>query len=156
VAQTALQINDLFALSDALGMPLDLYENGKIDGKLSRSVVVPEISLKMNMTIRVLKSKIEWGKKKSQFEPIILLLVHVHGDLFLLMANDRNGDEVICLVLDGDKMPRFKDETSLQGAAFLFEDHRKKSVANIMKAFLEYSVAQFIRAQYDTEWKEAA
>jgi hypothetical protein len=156
VAKTALVVSDLFALSDALGMPLDLYENGKIEGKLSRSVVVPEISLKMNMTPTVVKSKVEWSKKAGKFEPIILVLVHVIGDLCLLLANDRNADEVICLVLDGSKMPRFKSETVMQSAAFFFEDHRKKSVANTMKQFLEFSVAQFIRGQYDTEWKEAA
>lgn len=155
MGKTALQVNDLFALSDALAMPLDLYENGKIEGKLNRAVVIPDLNLKMNMQVQVLKSKIDWGKKKGAIEPIVLLLVHVIGDLLVLMANDRNADEVICMVIDGDKIPRYTNETSLEGAAFFFNDQSKKTVANIMKAFLEFSVAEFIRGQYDTEWKEA-
>jgi hypothetical protein len=154
--KTPLQVNDLFALSDALGMPLDLYNNGTITGKLNRTVVIPEISLKMNMEIKVERSMFEWGTKKGTVEPRIVLLVHVIGDLYVLAANDRLADEVICMVIDGDKVPRYANETVKQGVLFTFDDMKKQSAEKIIKAFLKWSVAEFKRGQYDTEWKEAA
>jgi hypothetical protein len=156
MAKTALSVDELFALSDALGTELFLFDNGKIEGECSRSVVIGELNLKMNMTPKVVRSKIEWKKRKGGVEPIILLLVHVIGDLFVFLANDRTSGEIICMLINADMVPHYPGETTSQGVTLMFEEHQKKSVANIMKEFLPYSVAEFMRDQYDTDWKEAA
>jgi hypothetical protein len=156
MAKTALMVNDLFALSDALAMPLELFDTGKIEGQLKRAVVIPDISLRMNMEVKVIRSKVEWAKKRGAVEPKVAMLVHVIGDLFLMMAYDGTSGELICMVIDAAKIKRFQGETTWQGCTLFWDDNKKLSVANLMKAYLPFSVAEFLRGQYDTEWQEAA
>jgi hypothetical protein len=156
MSKTALKIEELFALSDALGMELFLHSDGEIIGGVSRAVSISEIGLKMNIEAKVLWSKIEWGKAKGKIEPKIGLMVHIIGDLFVLALNDRPADEVIIMLIDGAQITRFSMETMVQAARNTCIEHEKKALSTIAKGFADWSVAVFKRGQYDMEWAEAA
>jgi hypothetical protein len=155
-AKNGLFTNDLFAMSDALGMELFLHKNGDITGKAARSLSIKEIGLRMNMEPKVIWSKVDWLKDRGQIEPVIMVAVHVIGDLFLLAVTNKKNSEVVVQVVDGGQVKRYSQETVLDAVRNTLITMEKKAISTIVKSFAEVTVAGFTRDQYETAWEKLA
>jgi hypothetical protein len=147
-----LEVADLFVLSDALQMELKLYPNGSLSGEKTHGVEVPDIGLKMNMKVRVIGWKVSWRSEKGKVSPVIGLLLHLHGDLYMAMVNDRKEGELRMLLLN-------KATERVQGDInWSLRDCHNKGINVWLKYLHDHKVvvAEFTRQEYGTEWLKAA
>lgn len=143
---TALEITDLFVLSDILQMELYLNTKGGISGLTNRSTEIPDLGLKINITPEVVSSKVSWVIHKGKAEPIIALLVKVHGDLYLMAGNDKSRDKVVVTVIDAARLP-----FNLGG---YFEAHPGSDMKTLVGTLAPGKVAEFDRVEYGTTWNQ--
>lgn len=144
---SALEINDLFVLSDILQMELHLNDKGIISGSAQRSTEIPDLGLKINITPEVVSSKVSWVIHKGKAEPIIALLIKVHGDLYLMAGNDKPRDKVVITVLDAVRLDH------LLGG--YFERYPSADMKTLVAGLAPGKVAEFDRTEYGSTWNPA-
>jgi hypothetical protein len=132
-----MEVSELFALSDTLGMELLLNTvTGRVDGKTTREVEFKNLGLKLTLRPTVVSSRTE--------PSMTGLVVRIAGDLHVAVIHDQDMMEVRTMVLDQRKF--------VGGLNGLFESNKGKGLDAFTLALQPMAVADFCRSEYETKW----
>lgn len=142
MADKKLQLIDLFSLSDALQMELQLDAANKVRGERPKVVEIPEIGVKMNLKVKVVSSRVSFSTGQAR----IALILHVQGDLYILATSDRKTGRLNMIVLDQSKTVHKFDR--------FFEDMPSLKMSELLKMLVSRTaVAAYERGDYDSQWE---
>lgn len=129
---------DLFVLSDVMQIELFVSSSGKISGKMSKMVQIPEIGLKLNLSPEVVSSKVT--------ADMIGIILKVQGNLYTAAIHDRKAGMVAVLVLDQGKLA-----DKLVG---FFETYPKNTFSALLNLLRKGAVAESSKQEYGDLWTQ--